>query len=158
MILWHPRQGAAQRCGSTPSLLELSNPLRACDLGVTSFPHDVWVYEMCFSWMWLWVWCVQINVCLCLEAKGGWPVSCYVTLPLIHMRQGFPLSVIPLPLRSECWSDRRAQLSLALTPCWDLNSGSHAWATGTLTHQATCLPLIDGTKKFILTSDNISGA
>lgn len=69
---------------------------------------------------------------------------------------GFPTEpVIPLPLRPECCSDRHAQLSLALTTCCDLNSGSHAWATGTLTHQAACLPLIDGTKKCILTSDSI---
>lgn len=69
---------------------------------------------------------------------------------------GFPTEpVIRLPLRSECCSDRHAQLSLALTPCWDLNSGSLAWATGTLTHQAACLALIDGTKKCILTSDSI---
>lgn len=84
----------------------------------------------------------------CPPVLGGQRMMAGVLLchpPPFSHETGFPTEpVIPLPLRSEC---------LALTPCWDLNSGSHAWVT--LTHQATCLPLIDGTKKFILTTANI---
>lgn len=80
----------------------------------------------------------------CLPVLGGQRRMAGVLLchpPPYSHETGFPTeSVIPLPLPSECWSDRHAQLSLALTPCWDLNSGSHAWAPGKLTHQAASLP------------------
>lgn len=85
------------------------------------------------------------------------------SLPLIPLRPGFSLylELVSMPPLSSASVLTVLELQACIVVpglgrgIADLKSGLHAWAAGTLTHQATSLLLIAGTKTLTLTSDNI---